>query len=73
MLTSRRPFFRVAYPEETLRPRVVIVLRVHLLHQMALLGMLGCILLQQKQFNRMIHGIHDSLSFRSLRNRCFIN
>ena len=59
MLTSRWPLFGIAYPEETLRPRVVIVLRIHLLYQVALLGMLGCILLQQNQFVRMIHSLSN--------------
>lgn len=51
MLTSRWPFFGIAYPEETLRPRVVIVLCIHFHHQVALLGMLGCILLQQNNLS----------------------
>lgn len=66
LLTSRWPLFGIAYPEETLRPRVVIVLRIHLLYQVALLGMLGCILLQQKQFAQMIHTLsNDPFAFVS--------
>lgn len=52
VLTSGRSFLGVAYPEEPLRPRVIVVLRIHLLHQVALLGMLGCILLQQHNLSK---------------------
>lgn len=43
--------FGIAYPEEALSSCEIVVLGVHLLHQMTLLGMLGGELLQIKKRN----------------------
>jgi len=52
-VTCRRSLLGITYPEQALSPRVVIVLCIHLLHQVALLAMLARILLQQagEKFN----------------------